>query len=110
MLTNGLYSIGGYRLALNVRDANPINSDAWNDAQEIVMEIVREMLKSGSMYMYHHIKSEIEDMLDQAEGNPSEALDEAIDKDIDLLYIYNHGFYKKLQEEVELPERWKDED
>ena len=110
MLLNGLYSHEGYRLALNVRDNCEFKSEAWEDANKIVEDIVYVMIKNGSNWMYAEIKSEIEDLIDLAEGNPSEDLDNQIDERIDFLYCYNMVFYERLREEVELPDRWKDED
>lgn len=110
ILLNGLYSPAGYKLALKVRDNCEFKSEAWEDAQKIVKEIVYRMICDGNDYMYCQVKNEIENLIELAENNPSQELDDQIDEQIDFLYCNNEVFYKRLREEVELPDRWKDED
>ena len=104
MLMNGLYSPAGYRLALKVRDNCEFKSEAWDNAQEIVMEITAGMLKNGSTWMYCEVKSEIEDLLEEAESNQNSDADERADELIEMLCYYD--FEDQLRADVELPERW----
>ena len=106
-MMENLYTTHGYRLALKVRDSQPIGSEGWNDAQEIVDAIIDGMLANGDTWMYAQMVDELDNLMDVADESDDDEVNEKIDKIIDMLIIY--GFEMRLREDVELPERWENE-